>query len=114
MKQQLTPIFENFRTELDEVFAKGDTVVYDAVNDARKMLVKFRPDLQLRRRIIIVSDGDDTGSITDPKDLCKALQLSNIIVDSVQVGQSHNSTLHAISVLTGKALFHKDDYLGTE
>ena len=82
--------------------AEGDTVVYDALDTARKMLMDYRSDLpQLRKRIIIVSDGEDTGSGASARDVCHALQTNNIIVDSVQVGNEPDNKLHAISVATG-------------
>jgi Mg-chelatase subunit ChlD len=111
VKQELTPIFESFRQRLDKVFAGGDTVVYDALDTARRMLMNYRSDLpQLRKRIIIVTDGADTGSETSAKDACHALQRNGIIVDSVQVGHRSDNKLHAISVATG-ACFHYQELL---
>jgi hypothetical protein len=87
---------------LDRVSAQGDTAAYDALDLARSRLTQFRQDLPgLRRRIIIVSDGDDTNSKNMPTNVCAALQRDGIIVDSVQVGHIHNRILHAISVATG-------------
>jgi Mg-chelatase subunit ChlD len=102
VKQELTPIFESFQRQLEKVFAKGNTVVYDALDTAQRMLMNYRSDLpQLRKRIIIVTDGEDTGSKTSATDVCRALQRSGIIVDSVQVGLKSDNKLHAISVATG-------------
>ena len=79
------------------VSAEGDTVVYDALDTARKMLMHPWSDLpQLRKRIIIVSDGADMGSEASARDVCHALQMNNI-VDSVQVGNVPDNKLHAIS-----------------
>lgn len=105
VKQELTPIFESFRQQLDKVSAGGDTVVYDALDTARRMLVNYRSDLpKLRKRIIIVTDGADTSSEASAKDVCHALQRDRIIVDSVQVGDRPDNKLHAISVATGAYL----------
>jgi hypothetical protein len=101
-RQELTPIFEKFRRKLEAVNATGDTAVYDALDRARLMLTQYRADLRnLRKRIIIVSDGDDTASQNTPQDICLRLRRDNIIVDSIQVGEEHSSSLHAISVITG-------------
>lgn len=95
-------MFEDFRQELDRVRATGDTAVYDALDTARGILVNFRPDLpDLRRRIIIISDGQDTSSVIKASDVCKTLLRDKIMVDSVQVGSQHNRELHALSVATG-------------
>ncbi|KAJ7155126.1 hypothetical protein C8R46DRAFT_436742 [Mycena filopes] len=100
--QELTPIFGNFRKSLEQTTAKGDTAVYDALDSARRVLTAYRPDLpNLRKRIVIVSDGEDTSSITAARDVCLALQRARVIVDSVQVGKSSDPVLHAISVATG-------------
>ncbi|KAJ6599761.1 hypothetical protein DFH09DRAFT_1070480 [Mycena vulgaris] len=102
IEQELTPIFENFRQRLDRADAGGDTAIYEALDSARQMLTQYRPDLpNLRKRIIIVSDGEDTSSKTSAQEVCFALQRARIIVDSVQVGPSSDPVLHAISVATG-------------
>ncbi|KAJ7148093.1 hypothetical protein C8R43DRAFT_1108121 [Mycena crocata] len=102
MEQELTPIFENFRQRLDRTKAGGDTAIYEALDSARQMLTQYRPDLaNLRKRIIIVSDGEDTSSRTSPQEVCLALQRARVIVDSVQVGTRSDRVLHSISVATG-------------
>ncbi|KAJ7446553.1 hypothetical protein FB451DRAFT_1412223 [Mycena latifolia] len=102
VKQELTPVFEKFREQLEAVDACGDTAVYDALDSARRLLTNFRPDLpNLRRRIVIVSDGEDTNSKISAHEVCRSLQKGRIIVDSVQVGSKSDRVLHAISVATG-------------
>ncbi|KAJ7155009.1 hypothetical protein C8R46DRAFT_1226970 [Mycena filopes] len=100
--QELTPIFENFRHSLERAEAGGDTAVYDALDTARRTLSQYRSDLpDLRKRIIIVSDGEDTSSSASAQEVCLALQRARVIVDSVQVGPRSDAVLHAISVATG-------------
>ncbi|KAF8148358.1 hypothetical protein K438DRAFT_1989266 [Mycena galopus ATCC 62051] len=100
--QELTPIFENFRQQLDRKEAGGDTAIYEALDSARRMLTQYRPDLKnLKKRIIIVSDGEDTTSTTSPDEVCLALQRAGVVVDSVQVGPTSDPVLHSISVATG-------------
>ncbi|PVF92994.1 hypothetical protein CPB86DRAFT_142196 [Serendipita vermifera] len=101
-EQQITPVFETFRRQLDNVSASGNTALYDALDTARSMLCKYWPDTpNLRKRIIVVSDGLDTCSKSSAHDVCHAIQKSGILVDSVQVGKVSDRTLHAISVATG-------------
>ncbi|KAJ6451921.1 hypothetical protein C8R45DRAFT_1041477 [Mycena sanguinolenta] len=100
--QELTPIFENFRQQLDRKEAGGDTSIYDALDSARRMLINYRPDLpKLKKRIIIVSDGEDTSSTTSAQEVCLSLQRAHIVVDSVQVGPRSDPVLHSMSVATG-------------
>ncbi|KAJ7472962.1 ubiquitin-conjugating enzyme/RWD-like protein [Mycena galericulata] len=100
--QELTPIFENFRQQLDRQEAGGDTAIYDALDCARRMLKEYRPDLpKLKKRIIIVSDGEDTSSASSAQEVCMALQRASVVVDSVQVGPTSDAVLHCISVATG-------------
>lgn len=102
VEQELTPIFENFRQSLERSEAGGDTAIYDALDSARRMLTQYRTDLpNLRKRIIIVSDGEDTSSDASAQQVCLALQRARVIVDSVQVGPRSDPVLHAISVATG-------------
>ncbi|KAJ6568826.1 hypothetical protein B0H19DRAFT_687778 [Mycena capillaripes] len=102
VEQELTPIFENFRQSLDKTEAGGDTAIYDALDSARRLLVQFRPDLpNLRKRVVIVSDGEDTSSDASAQEVILALQRARIVVDSVQVGSRTDTVLHAISVATG-------------
>jgi Mg-chelatase subunit ChlD len=104
--QELTPIFENFRKQLDRKEAGGDTAIYEALDSARRMLTQYRPDLpKLRKRIIIVSDGEDTSSTTSAQEVCLALQRARVVVDSVQVGPRSDPILHSIAVATGKNSF---------
>ncbi|KAF8067680.1 hypothetical protein FPV67DRAFT_1669576 [Lyophyllum atratum] len=113
VKQELTPIFENFRLELDKVTAAGNTAMYDALDVARSCLVNFRRDLpHLRRRIIIVSDGEDTSSTSSIKEVGSALQRDDITVDSVQVGQLNSRVLHMFSAATGGYRFFPQTSLG--
>ncbi|KAJ7670709.1 hypothetical protein DFH06DRAFT_1468485 [Mycena polygramma] len=102
VEQELTPIFENFRQSLERTNAGGDTAIYDALDSARRMLTQYRPDLpNLRKRVIIVSDGEDTSSTASAREVCLALQRARVIVDSVQVGRRSDPVLHSISVATG-------------
>ncbi|KAJ6599756.1 hypothetical protein DFH09DRAFT_1503902 [Mycena vulgaris] len=106
VEQELTPIFENFRQRLDRVEADGDTAIYDALDSARQMLSLYRADLpNLRKRIVIVSDGEDTSSKTPAQEVCLALQRARVTVDSVQVGPRSDPVLRAISVATGGCRF---------
>jgi Mg-chelatase subunit ChlD len=105
VEQELTQVFETFRKRLDHVTASGDTALYDSLDTARSMLCKYWQDTpNLRKRIIVVSDGLDTCSKNSAHEVCLAMQKSGIIVDSVQVGKESDRTLHAISVATGENL----------
>ncbi|GLB39236.1 hypothetical protein LshimejAT787_0603980 [Lyophyllum shimeji] len=111
--QQLTAVFENFRLQLDAVEARGDTAMYDALDLARSCLVAYGRDLShLRRRIVVVSDGEDTSSKCGIDEVGFALQRDNIIVDSIQVGQTHSRVLHAFSAATGGYRFFPKTSLG--
>ncbi|KAG7445538.1 uncharacterized protein BT62DRAFT_1076633 [Guyanagaster necrorhizus] len=113
IKQELTPIFENFRRQLEDVDAKGDTYLYDAIDTARSTLVDYRKDFpSLRKRIIVLSDGDDNKSVSTARDVAIALQKDQVVVDSIQVGICSNTTLHAISVTTNGYRFAPQSSLG--
>ncbi|KAG6883816.1 hypothetical protein C0992_007713 [Termitomyces sp. T32_za158] len=110
VKQELTPVFENFRVELDKVEARGDTAMYEALELARRCLINFRCDLPgLRRRIVVISDGEDTSVGIDPMQVGRALQKDSIVVDSVQVGSFFSNSLWAFSAATGTSCIKKKD-----
>ncbi|KAF7342761.1 putative bifunctional E2/E3 enzyme [Mycena sanguinolenta] len=111
--QELTPIFENFRQQLDRKEAGGDTSIYDALDSARRMLTQFRPDLpKLKKRIIIVSDGEDTSSTTSAQELARGAIQSCILYRLRQEGTvfSPNTSLpDALSIFDLETMLYSGD-----
>ncbi|KAM4605247.1 uncharacterized protein ACJ7VT_017521 [Polymixia lowei] len=86
--------------------ADGCTVLYDALQHGASELEKVKtrfPDCRLR--IICLTDGNDAGSTRKPVTVAAKLISSNIIVDSILLGNVQNNMLHGISNATGGCCF---------
>merc|ERR1712166_1168575 len=108
----LTPILEDFRSALDHVSPKGETKMYDAIDEAATKLIKFREAHKLRHptkplphlRILCLTDGEDTNSDVEAHVVASLLQKANITLDAVNVDNSkvspHSNELHMIAKAT--------------
>eukprot|EP01122_Echinamoeba_exundans_P010759 TRINITY_DN4093_c0_g2_i1.p1 TRINITY_DN4093_c0_g2~~TRINITY_DN4093_c0_g2_i1.p1 ORF type:complete len:1407 (+),score=400.37 TRINITY_DN4093_c0_g2_i1:146-4366(+) len=103
----ITPLFEVFRDEIEECEASGETALYDALDEAVDALSEFKQQYpECKLRIIVLSDGDDTASDSEPWDVAKKIQTNNIVCDSVLIGEgSKNKMLRAISKASGGYCF---------
>lgn len=78
--QQLTNVDEDFRRSLTKVECTGFTSLWDALWMAHRDILDcaaIRPDA--RKRIICLSDGEDTNSFHTAQEVCLALQVLNLI-----------------------------------
>ncbi|XP_017281441.1 uncharacterized protein LOC108241656 [Kryptolebias marmoratus] len=101
-----TENLEKFKEHMREIEASGCTLLYDAlrrgVRELHQVETRF-PDCRLR--IICLTDGNDSGSSMEPVAVTAKLLQSNIIVDSILLGNVDNSMLHGISNATGGCCF---------
>lgn len=111
--RELTEAFESFKRAIDGTEADGCTRLFDALNMARDELHSFTTNLTMAppegvvKRILVLTDGADTASRTEARDVCAALQREGVVVDSVVIGSEiEKHTLRAISVATGGCAFH--------
>ncbi|XP_050934923.1 uncharacterized protein LOC108900307 isoform X3 [Lates calcarifer] len=70
--------------------------------ELEKVKSKF-PDCRLR--ILCLTDGHDVGSTNKPVPVAVNLIQSNIILDSILLGEVQNNCLHGISIATGGCCF---------
>jgi len=108
--QSLTHVIENFRRSVEGMHATGDTVLWDALSLANQQIsqdaLKFR---DAKRRIICLSDGQDTGSTSTARDVYWQLRLNNVVVDSVLLGNEENQDLKTMSHFLGSYCFRPQD-----
>ncbi|XP_039670716.1 uncharacterized protein LOC120567772 isoform X1 [Perca fluviatilis] len=101
-----TENLERFKEHVRNIEASGCTLLYDALRrgacELEKVKTRF-PDCRLR--IICLTDGNDSGSSIEPDVVTAKLLKSNIIVDSVLLGNVENNMLHGISNATGGCCF---------
>ncbi|KAF2996796.1 hypothetical protein E8E13_000636 [Curvularia kusanoi] len=102
VSQNITHAVENFRHQLNNTEAEGDTAIWDSVALAMDQLLQYAfkyPSTKMR--IICISDGEDNKSNRLVHDLVPQLNASRIVVDSFCLGKANNKALQALSHMTG-------------
>lgn len=101
-----TENLEKFKEHVRKLEPSGCTLLYDALRRGASELEKVKtrfPDCRLH--IICLTDGNDSGSSIEPVPVTAKLLKSNIIVDSILLGNVENNMLHGISNATGGCCF---------
>jgi hypothetical protein len=102
LAQAPSGIVENFRRSIENMSAKGDTVLWDALALAIDQLDEHSKDYpDAKKRIICLSDGVDTKSTGTVHDILRSSLRSNIVIDSFCLGNDDNKDLRVVSYLTG-------------
>ena len=87
--------------------AKGDTAIWDAIALADDQLSRYGQRYpNARKRIICLSDGEDTKSVKRSHEICLGLNRRHIVVDSFCIGKEDNQALRTVSYLTGGYKFY--------
>lgn len=104
----ITHVLENFRHGVAGMSADGDTALWDALALAKDQLTDYaRKYPSAKKRIIVISDGEDTASKNNkPEDLCWELRNAGIAADSISLGHENNINLQTLSHLLGCYKFH--------
>jgi len=108
--QSVTHAIENFRNSVDSLKPSGDTALWDGLLLAKNRIAEYAskfPDA--KKRIICLSDGQDTTSASRPAEVYSQLRKENIVVDSICIGDSDNAELKAMSHLLGSYAFKPKD-----
>ncbi|KAM3604716.1 uncharacterized protein V6R79_015353 [Siganus canaliculatus] len=101
-----TENLEKFKEHIRNLESSGCTLLYDALRRGASELEKVKtrfPDCRLR--ILCLTDGNDSGSFTEPVAVTAKLLKSDITVDSILLGDVENNMLHGISNATGGCCF---------
>ena len=104
----ISHVLENFRRTTQDMSAEGDTALWDALALAKDQLVEYSKKYpEAKKRIICISDGEDTKSATNkPDDICWRLRVADIAVDTISLGDEDNADLRTISHLLGCYSLH--------
>jgi len=109
--QSLTNVDEDFRHSLTKVRCGGFTSVWDALWIAHSRILDragLYPGVQ--KRIICLSDGEDTSSSHTAQQVCLALQENCIVLDTVMIGRADNRDLRTISYATNGYKFSPTNF----
>ncbi|CAJ1072792.1 uncharacterized protein LOC123972839 [Xyrichtys novacula] len=101
-----TENLEKFKEHIRNIEASGCTLLYDALRRGASELEKVKarfPDCRLH--IMCLTDGNDSGSSIEPAAVTAKLLKSDIVVDSILLGDVENNMLHGISNATGGCCF---------
>lgn len=110
VSQSITHVIENFRRSVENMEANGDTALWGGLVLAQAQIMKHAGKYpQAQRRIICLSDGNDTKSVAGAADLCFKLREDKIAVDSFIIGQDDNKDLKALSNMLGSYSFYPKD-----
>ncbi|KAG9654610.1 hypothetical protein KCU64_g7098, partial [Aureobasidium melanogenum] len=110
VSQSITHVIENFRRSVQSMHASGDTALWDGLKLAQAQIMKHAEKYpQAQRRIICLSDGNDTKSVTGAADLCFQLRENKVAVDSVCIGDDDNMDLKALSIMLKSYCFYPKD-----
>ncbi|KEF63504.1 uncharacterized protein A1O9_01482 [Exophiala aquamarina CBS 119918] len=102
VSQDVTDVIENFRQAVEKMEPEGDTALWDALGLAADHLVDVAKRYpSIKKRVICLSDGEDTSSIKAVGDVVRMLMRHDIVVDSVCIGDEDNSALRTVSYCTG-------------
>lgn len=108
VEMPISHVLENFRRATNELKSGGDTALWDALALAGDQIEQYAsrfPDA--KKRIIVISDGQDTKSTTNTSHIVASnLLRKGISVDSVSLGDEDNTDLRTLSYLLGSYRFH--------
>lgn len=105
----ITHVLENFRRATNGLSPKGDTALWDVLalaGDQIRQCATTYPDA--KKRIIVISDGEDTKSIANTSHgITSQLLQGGVFVDSICLGNQRNTDLQTLSYLLGLYIFSR-------
>lgn len=106
----ISHVIENFRRATSDMQPSGDTALWDALSLAKDQLNAYALKYpNAKKRIICISDGEDTKSKTnDAQAIAWDMRQNGIAVDSIGLGSEWNIDLRTVSYLLGCYRFHPD------
>eukprot|EP00931_Biecheleriopsis_adriatica_P086049 TRINITY_DN60786_c0_g1_i1.p1 TRINITY_DN60786_c0_g1~~TRINITY_DN60786_c0_g1_i1.p1 ORF type:complete len:1747 (-),score=329.00 TRINITY_DN60786_c0_g1_i1:162-5363(-) len=104
----VTPLLEVFRRRtignVDRLQPAGRTRLFDSMLKACGFLEEFACNSQstsLKKRLLVLTDGDDVGSVASAQTVAAKLISSDVVVDCVVLGRDECRPLKAIAAQTG-------------
>jgi tight adherence protein B len=93
------------------ITAKGTTALYDGIVAAEELLDPDENPVAgdfLERRVVVLSDGEDTASRTDVDKLTRTLSRADATVDAVAFGEADRAVLASLTAVTGGEVLPAD------
>jgi Mg-chelatase subunit ChlD len=77
VQQGITEVIEDFRNSVRYTECHGDTALWDALELARENISAYAEKFpEVKKRIICLSDGEDTKSLHSKEEVCHGLRVS--------------------------------------
>ena len=105
----VTPLIERFIGAVRSASPDGDTALWDCIDEGMDVALAALPGVTpLRRRLLVLSDGQDSCSSAEAHELaCKAMS-KGVTIDAILLGDAHvgnNSPLRALTQAAGGLCF---------
>ena len=98
----LTDVVEDFRATVNQLQPKNDTAIWDGLKLGMNQIIDYAAKFpQAKKRILCITDGEDTKSTADVVNVAEELVKNDICVDSFCLGSEDHDKLLAVSHITG-------------
>ena len=102
VERALTDVVEDFRATVNGLNPKKDTAIWDGLKLATDQIVTYAARYpNAKKRILCITDGEDTKSSADVVSVADGLFRNDIVVDCMALGEEDHAKLLAVSHLTG-------------
>lgn len=86
-----TEIWDQFKRYIDKVNPYGETPLYDTMKVAVEKLKEFgKVYPNCLKRMICLTDGEDTVSVTTAVEIARLIQQNQIVLDTFMIGENNN------------------------
>lgn len=119
VQSPLSPLVPDFEKGISEINPICETHLWDALDKAADDLSEFNKDpskhdgkkyQRAKLRIVVISDGEDQGSKSNPVDVCAKLLQLQVIVDAIIISKVETcKALCALCHITGGLAFRPEE-----
>ncbi|KAH0559861.1 hypothetical protein GP486_003619 [Trichoglossum hirsutum] len=107
IQQALTPVLYDFKDRVMDIRAQGSTAIWDAIVKATDMLAAYKTKHPgAKRRIIVLTDGENNDSRFDAPSACTDLYSYDIVLDAIVIGTRSTDDLFKMAKHTGGYAFN--------
>jgi hypothetical protein len=107
VRQEITGNLEHFEKKLDGLEPDGSTPLWDALCKAKDLLAALKAGQRdLKCRIVVLTDGGNNSSSSDPAEVCSELYANDIVLDAIVIGTNTTADLFRMAKHTGGYAFN--------
>lgn len=107
VRQNITGNLEHFEKKLDGLGVSGGTALWDALRKAKELLAVLKAGQRdLKCRIVLLTDGQNNNSSSNPAEVCSELYFNDIVLDAIVIGTSATADIFRMAKHTGGYAFN--------